>query len=255
MKLKVLGCSGGLGGAQGRTTAFLADDDILIDGGTGVGDLELDELVRIDHVFITHAHLDHIAAIPLLIDSVGELRNAPITVHASPETLRILRTHVFNWLIWPDFSAIPDRSRPYMRLQPMKPGDSLTLGERRISAHAAHHTVPAMSYCLDSGAGQLFYSGDTAYCAEQIAAINRQPALRHLIVETAFANAQRRLALAARHLCPDMLNAILAELEVTPSVHVSHLKPGLGEVIMAELEAGAGRLRPQRLHQGQVLEF
>ena len=90
MKLKVLGCSGGLGGAQGRTTAFLADDDILIDGGTGVGDLELDELVRIDHVFITHAHLDHIAAIPLLIDSVGELRNAPITVHASPETLRIL---------------------------------------------------------------------------------------------------------------------------------------------------------------------
>ena len=61
MKFRVLGCSGGIGGRNARTTAFLVDDDILIDGGTGVGELEYEELLRINHIFVTHAHLDHIA--------------------------------------------------------------------------------------------------------------------------------------------------------------------------------------------------
>ena len=33
-----------------KTTAFLLDDDVLIDAGTGVGDLSLEEMLRIDHV-------------------------------------------------------------------------------------------------------------------------------------------------------------------------------------------------------------
>jgi len=53
---------------------MLLDHDVLIDAGTGVGDLSLTEMSLIDHVFITHSHLDHIACIPLLMDSVGFLR-------------------------------------------------------------------------------------------------------------------------------------------------------------------------------------
>lgn len=255
MKLKVLGCSGGIGGANARTTSFLVDDDILVDCGTGVGDLELDELTRIDHVFISHAHLDHIAALPLLIDSVGEARGAPIVIHATAETIRILHSHVFNWLIWPDFSAIPDRHRPFIRFQPLRIGEAVSLGRRSITALPAYHTVPAVSFCLDSGAGQLLYSGDTGYCAELIAAINAQPALRHLIIETAFSEEQRGLALASRHLCPGMVADMLAELVVTPEVYISHLKPGQGDRIMQQIAAREPRLRPQRLLQGQELEF
>ncbi|ATE58708.1 3',5'-cyclic-nucleotide phosphodiesterase [Thauera sinica] len=255
MKLKVLGCSGGIGGAQARTTSFLVDEDILVDCGTGVGDLELDALMRIDHIFISHAHLDHIAALPLLIDSVGEARGAPIIIYATAETIRILRSHIFNWLIWPDFSTIPDRLRPFIRFQPIRIDEPVRLGRRSITAFPAHHTVPAASYCLDSGAGQLFYSGDTGYCPELIAAINAQPALRHLIVETAFSDEQRGLALASRHLCPGMVVEMLAELAVTPEVHISHLKPGQGDRIMQQIAAHEPRLQPRRLMQGQELEF
>ncbi|TAH40668.1 MAG: 3',5'-cyclic-nucleotide phosphodiesterase [Betaproteobacteria bacterium] len=255
MKLKVLGCSGGIGGAQARTTSFLVDEDILVDCGTGVGDLELDALARIDHIFISHAHLDHIAALPLLIDSVGDSRGAPIIIHATAETIRILHSHVFNWLIWPDFSTIPDRHRPFIRFQPIRVNETVRLGRRSITAQPAHHTVPAVSFCLDSGAGQLIYSGDTAYCPELIAAINAQPALRHLIIETAFSDDQRGLALASRHLCPGMVVEMLAELVVSPEVHISHLKPGQGDRIMQQIVAHEPRLPPQRLVQGQVLEF
>ncbi len=255
MKLKVLGCSGGIGGLRTRTTAFLVDDDVLMDCGTGVGDLEFDELLRIDHVFLTHAHMDHIASIPLMVDSLGEMRNMPLTVHASAETIRILRSHVFNWLIWPDFTAIPDRNHPFLRFQPLAVGESVRLGSRTFTPTPAHHSVPAVGYCLDSGSGKLVYTGDTAYCPELIAAINAMDGLDHLIIETAFPNEQHGLALAARHLCPNMLFAILDEIRVSPQVHISHLKPGLDRRIMTQVGAYQGRLRPRALEQGGIIEF
>lgn len=64
MQISVLGCSGGIGG-DSRTTALLLDGDVLLDCGTGVGELALADLLRIDHVFLTHAHLDHVALLPM----------------------------------------------------------------------------------------------------------------------------------------------------------------------------------------------
>lgn len=255
MKLKVLGCSGGIGGRNARTTAFLADDDILIDGGTGVTELELDALARIDHIFVTHSHLDHIASIPLLVDSVGELRNVPITVYATAATIAILRAHIFNWQIWPDFTTIPNPRRPYLRFRPIEVGERVPLGRRAVTALPALHTVPAVAYCLDSGAGKLVYSGDTAYSPELVAAVNALADLRHLIIETAFADAQHGLALAARHLCPSTLAAMLDGITGSPNVLVTHLKPGQVERIMREVAAHTHRIRPTALAQGQILEF
>jgi 3',5'-cyclic-nucleotide phosphodiesterase len=255
MKLKVLGCSGGIGGRNAHTTAFLADDDILIDCGTGVGELELDALARIDHIFVTHSHLDHIASIPLILDSVGEMRQQPVTVHATAETIAILQTHVFNWLVWPDFTLIPDSRRPYLQFRPLAVGDPVKLGSRTITPLPARHTVPAVAYCLDSGHGKLVYSGDTAYSPELLAAINGLTDLRHLIIETAFGDDQHELALAACHLCPSTLAAMLEKVEATPEVYVSHLKPGQVDQIMREIAAHCARLCPRALEQGQVLEF
>src|SRR5207342_2805390 len=75
MKLQVLGCSGSIA-RDCRTTSFLLDDDVLIDAGTGVGDLPLEALARIDHILLTHSHLDHVLGVPLLADSVLRRRQA-----------------------------------------------------------------------------------------------------------------------------------------------------------------------------------
>ena len=89
-----------------RTTSFLLDHDLLVDAGTGVGDLTLDEMAGIDHVLLTHSHLDHVAALPLMVDAVAAMRGTPLHVHALQGTIHALKTHIFNDIIWPDFSRI-----------------------------------------------------------------------------------------------------------------------------------------------------
>ncbi|MCK6434727.1 MAG: 3',5'-cyclic-nucleotide phosphodiesterase, partial [Aquabacterium sp.] len=155
MQIRVLGCSGSIA-AQCRTTAFLLDDDILIDAGTGVGDLALDELERIDHILLTHSHLDHVLAVPLLADSVMRRRahRPPIRVHALPETLATLREHLFNGALWPDFTRLPSAERPVLSLQPLHVGQVIEFaGGRRIEVLPALHTVPAVGYAVLPGAG------------------------------------------------------------------------------------------------------
>ena len=131
MDIRVLGCSGGIG-ASLRTTSFLLDDDILLDAGSGVGELTLEEMSRIRHIFLTHAHLDHVLAIPLLADSIFEYIRAPIAIHALPETLDVLRQHIFNNAIWPDFTRLPHPERPILRLEPLQPGAPFILNQRRF---------------------------------------------------------------------------------------------------------------------------
>lgn len=255
MKIRVLGCSGGIGGRNLRTTALLVDQDILVDAGTGVGDLSLAELARIDHVFVTHSHLDHIACLPLMIDSVGEMRNRPLTVHASEATIEILRTHIFNWAVWPDFSEIPSAEAPFMNFATLHTGTAVTLEGRRIVPLPVSHTVPAHGFQIDSGAASLVFSGDTGPCPALWRAINKIGNLRYLIIESAFSNGERRLATTSKHLCPDMLAEELTHLQHEAEIYVTHLKPGQVELTMAELAETVGDFSLRMLQNNQVFEL
>lgn len=255
MKVRILGCSGGVGGKHLRTTSMLVDRDILIDAGTGAADLSLAEMAAIDHVFITHSHLDHIAALPLLIDSVADMRDTPVTVYATDATLAILRSHVFNWAIWPDFSEIAIREKPAMKYQVIQVGETLHFGERSITALPAEHTVPAVGYHLDSGKASLVFTGDTTVNNALWPLVNRIDNLRYLLIETAFSNRERSLALVSKHLCPSMLVEELGKLTRKPRVYISHLKPGQVELIMSEIADCAGNGAPKMLKHNQVFRF
>lgn len=255
MKFTVLGCSGGIGGREARTTSFLVDDDILIDCGTGVGDLPLDALGRIDHVFLTHAHLDHVVYLPLLADSVAPVRSRPIVVHGTPATLAALRLHVFNGEMWPDFTRLPHPHAPVLELREVGVGDCIRVGERSVTALPAYHSVPALAWSVAGATGRLVFSGDTRFEYGFVAALNALPRIDHLVIETAFPDEQQDLARDSSHLCPQALFRVLDALEGTPQIHISHLKPGSGERIVEQIDAYAGRLRPRMLRRGDVIEF
>lgn len=254
MKLRVLGCSGGIGGNL-RTTSFLLDRDVLIDAGTGVSELGLAELVAIDHVFVTHSHLDHIACLPFIVDSVGFMRDRPLTVYASAETLEILRQHIFNWKIWPDFCEIPSVQQPFMRYQVLELGETVELNGRKITSIPANHVVPAVGYHLDSGEASLVFSGDTTTNDALWKVVNKIKNLRYLIMETAFSNSEKELAVLAKHLCPSLLVEELAKLKRDAEVYITHLKPGELELTMREIEDGVDGQRPKMLLNNQEFEF
>ena len=255
MKARILGCSGGIGGRHLRTTSILINHDVLIDAGTGVADLSLAELVLIDHVFLTHTHLDHIATLPLMIDTVGEMRDKPLVVYCTEAVLQILKNHIFNWAVWPDFSEIPSVEAPFLQFRVIRVGQKIKIGDLTVTAMPAEHTVPAVGYHLDSGEGSLAFTGDTTVNDRFWPVVNKIGNLRHLIIECAFSNREERLARMSKHLCPDMLAAELLKLERDCEIHVTHLKPGQIELTMGELETCIGDFQPRMLQNNQVLEF
>lgn len=246
MKLRVLGCSGGIG-QDLRTSSFLIDQDILLDAGTGVGDLSLEEMRQIRHVFLTHSHMDHICTIPLLVDTLFSELEQPLKVHGRPETIQALQTHVFNWSIWPDFTELPAKECPVLEFIPMQPGEFVDIGDRRLEMVAVNHTVPASAYIVCQGNRAMAYSGDTTTNDSLWQRLNQLDSLGLLIVESAFANHDRQLAELACHYCPELLQADLAKLKHQPRIGITHLKPGEERLIMDEIYQALGNTRD--IHQ------
>lgn len=255
MQLRILGCSGGIGSGA-KTTSILIDRDILIDSGTGVGDLSLAELRAIRHVFLTHSHLDHIAGLPLFLDSVFDsCADRPIQVYARHETISALEQHIFNWVIWPDFTKLPEADAPVMQYSPIDPGDVVTLGDRRVQAIEVCHAVPSLGYCIARGNDVVAISGDTAANETLWPALNAHANLNALIVEVSFANSQADLARNSGHYCPRTLAQDIRRLEHAPAVWVTAMKPGYEELIFDEVVDALQGYRVQRLRAGDVLEL
>ncbi|WP_018935401.1 MBL fold metallo-hydrolase [Thioalkalivibrio sp. ALJ24] len=237
LSVRILGASGGIGPGR-RTTSILIDDDVLIDAGSGVGDLHLEELGGIRHVFLTHSHLDHVAFLPFLIDTVFRVDAPPITVHALADTLEALQRHIFNWVIWPDFTALPSPERPSLRLQTLEPGEAIKLGNRTVTALPARHTVPAIGYSVVRRNGGAFaFSGDTTSTPSFWETLNALPSLDLLMIETGLPDEMDRLAGASRHYTPLQLAHDLGKLVHRPRVAITHLKPGYEQAIRRQLAA------------------
>lgn len=236
MKLRVLGCSGAIA-KDCRTTSFLLDADVLIDAGTGVGDLSLAEMRQIDHVFLTHSHLDHIAALPLMVDAIASQRTHPIEVHALPGTLDALRAHVFNNVIWPDFSKIPSETAPFVRFHEIAVGKPVEVCGKVIEPLPAVHTVPACGYAVAAGGPHWVFTGDTERNPafwERLAQLD----VAMLVIETAFSNREQELARRSLHLSPVTLAEELGHMPAGRQVpiYITHTKPSETVLIMAEIE-------------------
>lgn len=255
MQIRVLGCSGGIGSGL-ATTSFLVDEDILIDAGTGVASMTIEEMRHIRHVFLTHAHLDHVAALPLLADTLfEELVARPIIVHAQQQTIDVLHQHIFNGDIWPDFTVLPSSDDGVLKLSSMGAGTSTLIGGRRIEMIPVRHTVPAVAYRLESGGKAFAFSGDTTGNDSLWSALNRHHQLDLLFVETAFANRDVELARKACHYCPQLLANDLPRLKHRPTVCISHLKPGDESLIMDECREALPDWELKQLKGGDVFEL
>jgi ribonuclease BN (tRNA processing enzyme) len=254
MQIKILGWSGGIGGHL-RTTSFLIDDDVLIDAGTGLGDLPLNQMTGIRHIFLTHSHMDHIAGLPLLADSMFGVHEEPIVVYTQEKTIKALKAHIFNWVIWPDFSELPNKDQPCIRFEVMKPGEKITIRNRQFEMIPVNHTVPGVGYCISSEHSTIAFSGDTTTNERLWQRLNEYDNLDLLFVEAAFANHDLEISRISKHYCPQLLAADLKKLKHKPQLWLTHFKPGEEDLIFRECKDSIEGFSLNSLSGGEVFKL
>lgn len=254
MHIKILGWAGGIGGNL-RTTSFLIDDDVLIDAGTGLGDLALNQMTGIRHIFITHSHMDHITGLPLLADSMFGVHDEPIVVHAQEKTIKALKAHIFNWVIWPDFSELPNKDHPCIRFDVMQPGEKITIRKREIEMIPVNHTVPGVGYCVADKRSTVAFSGDTTTNETLWESLNKYESLDMLFVEAAFSNHDLEISRISKHYCPQLLAEDLTKLNHRPEIWLTHFKPGEEDLIYDECREAIPDFSVNRLSGGEVFKL
>jgi ribonuclease BN (tRNA processing enzyme) len=254
MRIKVLGCSGGVGPGL-RTTSLLVNDELLIDAGTGVCDLSLAQMRRIGDVFITHSHLDHVCGLAFMADNLFDLIDRPMRIHATAETLTTLREHLFNWKLWPDFSKLPDEKNPLITWHEVVPGAPDKVDGYTLTAFRVLHTVPGVGYALQGGEGTFAFSGDTYATDDLWSALNALPRLDKLMIEVAFADDDEELARVSRHFTPRLLGAELQKLKHKPKLYLTHHKPGEEADIEKQTRVALAGRDYHHLRRGDVISL
>jgi len=254
MKLKVLGCFGGQGPGF-HLSSFLIDDHYLLDAGAACSSLGFADQTKIHHVFLTHAHLDHVCGLFFLADNVLGQRKVPITVYSIPYVIHSLKDHMLNNKIWPDFTRIPDPRSPTLSLKVIGEGSSYSIGNFDFLPIAVHHTVPAVGYVVKGDKGSILYTGDTGPTEKiwKVAASLKD--LKAILVEVSFPNRLQEIADLSGHLTPQSLQAEVAKANNPPSpLYITHIKPQFLEEIAQELHSP----REKKIHileQGKTYHF
>ncbi len=234
-KLTFLGCNGGIGGNSRQTTCYAIDEKIIIDAGTGLTTIPLKKLLLIDHIILTHAHMDHIACLPLIIDSVCSSRKYPITVWALPEVIKILKKHIFNEKIWPDFTKIPNKKNPFMTFNEIT-SNGIDLCGFKIYPLPANHGIPACGYLFKKNSKSIAFSGDTTDCNEFWEILKKDKSIKAVIVECSYTSKMIELTNISMHLNVSKIVSNFSLISEKILGIIVHRKPGLENEIKKELK-------------------
>ncbi|MEZ5307566.1 MAG: 3',5'-cyclic-nucleotide phosphodiesterase [Pyrinomonadaceae bacterium] len=233
---------------------FVLDGKIAIDAGSlsVAGSEEIRSKVR--DVVLTHAHLDHIAGLPLFIDDLFPSLSSPVRVHATAEVLDVLREHVFNWKVFPDFSEIQNEFGPVLEYREVEVFREFAVGEFQFTAIPVNHKVPSYGYLVRKEGVAFAISGDTAETDDFWTHLNGVSNLRAVLIECAFPDEMSHLAEVSHHLTPKRLNDELAKLlNEDCSIYIVNIKPFYRETTIGEIR----RLRIPNLRifdSGETIE-
>ena len=162
MELKVLGCHGGET-ARHRSTSFLVDDRLALDAGATTAMLTLEEQMHLDAVVVSHAHLDHVRDLASLADNRCQGAARPLVVAGTAATIRALREHFFNNVLWPDFTNIPlvGGGGATVELRVLEPEVPQEIAGYALQAVLVSHTVESAGIVVSRDGAALAFSGDT----------------------------------------------------------------------------------------------
>ncbi|MCB0309298.1 MAG: 3',5'-cyclic-nucleotide phosphodiesterase [Bdellovibrionales bacterium] len=255
MKFRVLGCSGSELD-RSHPCSFMVGESILVDMGSGASRLTLEEQLRIKHIFLSHAHLDHTKDLAFFAENVFALRKHPVTIHASTNTLQVLKDHLFNGMLWPDFTKIPSESNPVMVFKEFNPGENITIASVTVTSVSVNHPGGCEALFFASPSGDVLYSGDTGPTTKVWDEVNhRGSKITSILLECSFPNRLDNVAHESGHLTPTLFHQEIKKIISSDiAIYAYHLKAPYRDEIIKELDD----LHDQRvrvLEAGMKLDF
>jgi ribonuclease BN (tRNA processing enzyme) len=236
MNIRVLGCHGSQL-PNYNTTSFLIGQNVLVDAGTVTTVLRLEEQLKIEYIFITHAHLDHVRDIMFLADNICfQRRKKPLIVVSTKGIIDAIHKHLFNNVIWPDFSKLPSARSPLVKFQIIKPGKKQIIGDLKVRAIDLHHVVETVGYVIEAKNKAVIFLGDTGPTKEAWQIAKNTKGLKAVFVETSLPDGMKDIADKTGHLTPLSLEAELKKLKGSkPGIYLYHMKPSYQEIIRKEV--------------------
>jgi ribonuclease BN (tRNA processing enzyme) len=245
LAIRALGPYGG--SAPGyRLTTFLLDGETALDAGCLTDALPLSAQRRVRRIILTHAHFDHIVSLPLLCDNLYGQRR-PLEVLAPAAVLSTLSRDIFNGRVWPDFTKLPSRARPTVRLRAIAEGKAFRAGSVTVTPFSVRHTVPTFGYVIAKPGRSVVFTGDTRPTDALWEAARRARDLKAIFLELSFSDTQAQVARASGHFTPRLLARELDKAPARVPIYLYHMKPPSLSRIRREIAA----LRESRL---QLLE-
>jgi len=253
MEIRVLGCYGGeLPGYN--TTCFMINNNMVVDAGAITTSLPIEDQKKVDAIFLTHSHLDHVRDIGFLVDNIFGQRDRPVMVYGLAESIESVKKHVMNDLVWPDFSKLPTPEDPVMVYQEVSEGETVEMDGVRVVPVKVSHTVPTAGYIISNGSKSVAISGDTGPTDEFWKKAGQEGGLQAVLLEASFPDRMASLAEVSGHLTPASARSELEKLgKPEVSAYLYHMKPQFLREISEEVEAADHPMR--LLRQGEVIHI
>jgi len=248
--IKILGAYGAKT-VDTAMTCIQVDDEILIDAGNIMHSLE-DSAKNINHIFLSHTHLDHIVDIPFLMDIFFDSRTEPLVVYGLEGAIENLKKYIFNWEVWPDFSTIdlPDSKQASMVFKVIELNEEITINESTLKPIKTEHTDSSCGYVITKGNSSILFTSDTFKCQNIWDELNSNLSIKSVIIDISFPSALRQLAIDSKHYTPEFLNEDLKNLHRTDiKIYINHLKP----IFIEEIKDEIATKYPNLLNGGQIL--
>lgn len=253
MRIRVVGASGGEAAGQ-RLTCLVINDRVALDAGSLTQGLTLEEQVALKALVLSHSHVDHTNSLPFFIENVYERTEGSVRIYASPETIYVLRTYLFNNQVWPDFSRMPNHLLPSVQFEELVGGKAQEICGIRFTPIPVHHVVPTFGFLIEHGGAAVLWSSDTGPTDLFWEYANRAENLKAVCIDTSFDDSMQRVADVSLHLTPRTLAQELGKLQRKVPVLLHHLKPPCADQIRREV-AALGLPEVDFLEQDRVYDF
>ena len=218
-------------------TSFLVNDTVAIDAGCVGFHGQPREQARIDHVFLTHSHADHVCSLPMLVTNAHDQRIHGVAVYGHDHVLDCLRSDVFNGRLWPDLLQLDGDGKRFMRLQRLKSEEAVAADGLRVTPVYVDHVVPTFGYIVEDDGATVVFCSDTGP-TERIWEVARgKPNLRAVFLGASFPDEMAELAGVAAHLTPSLFRGEVDKLATPVELVAVHIKPGLRKRVVEQLEA------------------